>query len=168
MGAHMIQLQNILCPTDFSDLSAHALSFARSFAETYRAKLHLLHVVDEAYQYWTVMGTNGVPLGPPPDEMLAAARTGMSKFVATHFAAAALATGAAAPPDVVTEVRLGRPFLEIIRHAREISADLIVLGTHGRSGLSHVLLGSVTEKVVRKSPCPVLTVRHPDHGFTMP
>ena len=65
-------------------------------------------------------------------------------------------------------MRRGAPFLEIIRYAKENDVDLIVLGTHGRSGLAHVLLGSVAERVVRKSPCPVLTVRHPEHEFVMP
>ena len=67
-----------------------------------------------------------------------------------------------------TEVVNGRPFLEIIRIARERKSDLIVIGTHGRGALTQMLLGSVTEKVVRKAPCPVLSVREPGHEFTMP
>ena len=69
---------------------------------------------------------------------------------------------------MVRELRKGSPFLEIVRYAKDKNIDLIVLGTHGRSGLSHVLLGSVAERVVRKAPCPVLTVRHPEHEFVMP
>ena len=65
-------------------------------------------------------------------------------------------------------VRTGVPFLEIIRYAKELEIDLIVLGTHGRTGLAHVLLGSVAERVVRKSPCPVLTVHPKGHQFVMP
>jgi nucleotide-binding universal stress UspA family protein len=61
------------------------------------------------------------------------------------------------------EVALGSPFDEIVRFARGQEVDLIVMGTHGHTGLMHVLLGSVTEKVVRRAPCPVLTVRHPEH-----
>ena len=70
--------------------------------------------------------------------------------------------------NVTREVLMGHPFVEIIRYAREQDVDCIVLGTHGRSGLSHLLLGSVAERVVRKAPCPVLTVRHPEHEFVMP
>jgi nucleotide-binding universal stress UspA family protein len=66
------------------------------------------------------------------------------------------------------EVREGTPFYEIIQFAKEKDIDLIVMGTHGHTGLVHVLMGSVTEKVVRKSPCPVLTVRHPEHEFVHP
>jgi nucleotide-binding universal stress UspA family protein len=65
-------------------------------------------------------------------------------------------------------VRTGTPFLEIINSAKDLPADLVVMGTHGRTGLKHMLIGSVAEKVVRKSPCPVLTVKHPHHEFEMP
>jgi len=156
----MVNLKIILCPTDFSELSAYALEYARSLAETYGAKLHLLHVVDEAYQYWMGMSPEGIAIGPPPEEILAASRNSMTRFVESQWGVA--------PDYLYTEVRLGRPFVDIIRYARDIGADLIVLGTHGRSGLSHVLLGSVTEKVVRKSPCPVLTVRPPSQSFEIP
>ena len=65
-------------------------------------------------------------------------------------------------------VRRGAPFLETIRCAQELGVDLIVCGTHGRTGLKHALFGSVAEKIVRKAPCPVLSVRHPEHRFEMP
>lgn len=146
-------LKKILCPTDYSDLSAHAVTYARSFAKVFRAELHLLHIVDEAYQYWMALGPNSLPIGPSDAELVEAARQGMKTFVEKHLA------GSATP--FVTDVRLGRPYLEIMKYAGEIGADLIVMGTHGRSGLTHMLLGSVTDKVVRKSHCAVLTVRPP-------
>jgi nucleotide-binding universal stress UspA family protein len=65
-------------------------------------------------------------------------------------------------------IRIGVPFLEIIRAAKEKDVDLIVLGTHGRSGLSHVLIGSVAEKVVHHAHCGVLTVKHPQYKFVAP
>ena len=71
-------------------------------------------------------------------------------------------------PNVEIVMTEGAPFTEIIRVAREQACDLIVIATHGRSGLKHALLGSVTEKVVRKSPCAVLTVRDAEHQFTKP
>ena len=70
--------------------------------------------------------------------------------------------------SIVRVCRQGTPFLEIVRYAKDREIDLIVLGTHGRGGLAHVLLGSVAERVVRKSPCPVLTVRPTEHQFVMP
>ena len=66
------------------------------------------------------------------------------------------------------ELVTGSPFLQVVRMARKEGVDLIVMGTHGRTGLAHVLMGSVAEKVVRKAPCPVLTVKHPEHEFVMP
>ena len=65
-------------------------------------------------------------------------------------------------------VVLGTPFVKIITVAREEDVDLIVMGTHGLTGLTHIPIGSVAEKVVRKAPCPVLTVKHPEHEFVMP
>ncbi|MCK6457386.1 MAG: universal stress protein [Phycisphaerae bacterium] len=156
----MITFRHILCPTDFSELSAHATHFAVSLADKYRADLDVLHVVDEAYQYWPAMGPEGLPVGPPVEEVVNNARTQLARWIEQYCANT--------PKAVTGEVVAGRPFLEIVRYARENSIDLIVLGTHGRSGLTHVLLGSVTERVVRKAHCPVLTVRHPDVKFEMP
>lgn len=70
--------------------------------------------------------------------------------------------------NVVPEVAEGTPFEEIVRFARDKDIDLIVMGTHGHTGLAHLFLGSVAEKVVRRAPCPVLTVRHPEHEFVHP
>jgi universal stress protein A len=156
----MIKLERILFPYDFSDLSLHALTYAKSFAESYRAELHIIHVVDEAYQYWMAVGPNSLPIGPPPEELVAASKQELEKFVQEHLAGSSLTIKATA--------LIGRPFMEIIRYARDNKIDLIVLGTHGRSALKYALLGSVAEKVVRKAPCPVLTIRHPEHGFVMP
>jgi nucleotide-binding universal stress UspA family protein len=156
----MNKFQRILFPSDFSELSTHALDYAKSLAETYNAELHVIHVVDEAYQYWMALGPNSLPVGPSPEEMLAASTQEIEKFVQEHLGGTTL--------QVRSKVLAGRPFMEIIRYARENQIDLIVLGTHGRGGLKHVLLGSVTERVVRKSPCPVLTIRHPSHDFVMP
>jgi len=156
----MIKMAKILYPTDFSELSTYALRYALSFAHAYQAKLHCLHVVDEAYQYWTAMGPNSVPVGPATEDILQSARKEMDSFAAEHFKDIEV--------EVITDVVLGRPFMEIIQYARKQCIDLIVLATHGRTGLSHVLLGSVAERVVRKAPCPVLTIRHPQHEFIMP
>jgi nucleotide-binding universal stress UspA family protein len=73
-------------------------------------------------------------------------------------------------PNVKIEkiIRHGRPFIEILAVAREENVDLIVTATHGRGGLEHVLFGSVAEKVVRKAPCPVLSIRLPGHEFSIP
>ncbi|MCG8403919.1 MAG: universal stress protein [Phycisphaerales bacterium] len=156
----MIQIKRVLFPSDFSDLSLQALIYARSFSEAYSAELHLVHVVDEAAMYWMAMGPNSLPVAPATDELVDVSKQELKKFVQEHLQDLKV--------PLVTEVCVGRPFMEIIRYARENEIDLIVIGTHGRSGLKHVLLGSVAEKVVRKAPCPVLTIRHPEHEFVMP
>ena len=155
----MVKLEKILCPTDFSELSVGAMQYAVQLAEKFGAQLHLLHVVDQTYQYWMAMGPEAVPAGPTPEELMKTAKKQMEEFVGKYVPEKLQAS---------TEVVSGRPFLEIIRIARERKSDLIVIGTHGRGALRQVLLGSVAEKVVRKAPCPVLTVREPGHKFTMP
>lgn len=155
-----IKLDRILYPTDFSDFSLHAIATAVGLADKFDAALHCMHVVDEAYQYWSSMGPESIPVGPPPEDLIALAETRMKNFVAEHFKDH--------QRQPITAVRLGRPFAEIIGYAREIEADLIVMATHGRGAIAHMLLGSTTEKVVRKASCAVLTVRGADQEFEMP
>ena len=155
-----ITFSKILHPTDFSELSLHALGYARALAESFDAHLHCLHVIDEAYQYWSAVGPEMAPVTPPVEDLTSLADGQMQRFSDDHL------IGLKYP--AVTKVVFGKPFAEIVRYARETSIDLIVLATHGRGGLTHVLLGSTAEKVVRKAPCPVLTIRDPKHEFVMP
>lgn len=155
----MIALQRILVPTDFSKFSQAALTYAVAFAEKFDAELYLLHVVQDLALFIPDAVAVTPPILPPVEQFATAAREAMERAVddnKLHHL------------KVFKEVREGTPFFEIIRYAREKDIDLIVLGTHGHSGLAHVLLGSVTDKVVRKAPCPVLTVRHPEHEFVHP
>jgi nucleotide-binding universal stress UspA family protein len=157
--AAMIQINKILVPTDFSEFSKHAVRYGCEFARRFSAQLHLLNVVEDIY-----------PLIPEPGMMYPAAATylmelqDLAKKNFEKFPPADWMQGI----DDVRNVVTGTPFVEIIRYARENDIDLVVIGTHGRSGLVHVLMGSVAERVVRKSPCPVLTVRPEGHGFVMP
>lgn len=155
----MVEIRKILYATDFSKLSEWALGYALYLARQLSAELHCVHVVDDSYQYWLTLDAAAIPAGPPIEQILEAAEKQLAEFVAGKI-----------PDDVTAKKKLlrGRPFVQIIRHAREQQMDLIVLGTHGHSGLTHILMGSVAEKVVRKSPCPVLTIRHPEHEFEMP
>jgi nucleotide-binding universal stress UspA family protein len=156
----VIELDRILLTTDFSQESLWALPYAKAFAREFKAELHCLHVVDESCQYWIAMSGEGVPIGPDMQDIVQTAEQQMADFAKNHLADAGV--------PVVPKVALGRPFMEIIRYAREVQAGLIVIATHGRSALKHVLLGGTVEKVVRKAPCPVLSIRHPEHGFVMP
>ena len=155
----MIELKAILNPTDFSESSRHASEYACSLARKYKAKLYLLHVIEEvsSAMYFDMMQT------PPLVELMAEVEEQARR-----------ALDDALPPDlcegieVESVIRRGVPFLEIVLCAKELNCDLIVCGSHGRTGLKHALFGSVAEKVVRKAPCPVLSVRHPEHKFEMP
>ena len=155
-----IKFANVLHPTDFSELSQTALRYARKLADTFDARLHCLHVIDEAYQYWSAMGPESIPVGPPVEDMLEAGKARMEKFRAAHL------SGLKQEP--ATHVSIGRPFAEIIGYSRENKVDLIVMATHGRGAIAHVLLGSTTEKVVRKAACAVMTIRAHDEAFVMP
>jgi nucleotide-binding universal stress UspA family protein len=154
----MIQLARILLPTDFSDFSAQATKYACAFAEQFGAELHLLHVL-EIHRSPTPDFAMGLALPSHATEAVQDARRALDGVVAPAWEAA---------NAVVKATADGPPFLEIIRYAKEHDIDLIVMGTHGRSGLVHVLMGSVAERVVRKAPCPVLTVRPEGHQFVMP
>jgi universal stress protein A len=160
---------HILVPTDLSDPANHALRYALEEATLHRARVTLLHVLsshtDTDVYYVTgspesaaqgfdpVAGRLGAQSLPQPTVV----RTDPNEEALTRLQD--LMRGAFAGTWNV-EVAVGHPADTIVRVAQEGGADLIVMGTHGRTGLQHVLLGSVAEKVVRLAPCPVLTVRH--------
>jgi len=154
-----IRISNILHPTDFSDLSVHALHYAAHLAGRLQARLHCLHVVDDSYQYWLAADIAAMPIGPPIEEVMTSSKDQLAAFIERHL-------GPGIDCDKV--IRRGRAFLEIINYAKEASVDMIVMGTHGRTALSQMLMGSVADKVVRKAPCPVVTVHSPGHQFEMP
>lgn len=148
-----ISLNKILCPYDFSECSKHALNFAIEFATTYKAKLYLLHVFDiRVYGYGETIFDISVPTGDAIVTIKAELEGSISDELKKEL-------------PVETIAVPGIPFYEIIKFAKENEIDLIVIGTHGRTGLAHMLLGSVAEKVVRKAPGPVLTVRYPGQEF---
>lgn len=155
----MIDLHRILVPTDFSKHSENALAYASAFAEKFNAELYLLHVVQDLALFVPEAVTAAPPITPPVEQLTAAVREALTRVIDNHNLRRF---------NVHAEVREGSPFYEIVRFAKDLDIDLIIMGTHGRAGLVHVLLGSVAEKVVRKAPCPVLTVRHPEHEFVHP
>lgn len=154
-----IKIGSVLCPVDFSRSSEHALRYALAFASSYGAELVLLHVVEIPVPAFPAVP--GVPEIPPHVTVDVEAR-------AAKELAGLLERTQCEYANTRSELVTGRPFLKIIDVARDVNVDLIVMGTHGRSGLAHMLIGSVAERVVRKAPCPVLTVKHPEHEFVMP
>ena len=155
----MINLKRILVPTDFSAHSQKALAYAAAFAEKFGAELYILHVFQDLAIFQPDAVSVGPPIAPPIEELLAAAKNALQRVIHDNRL-----QGLAVYP----EVREGSPFDEIVSFAKEKEIDLVIMGTHGRGWLAHVLLGSVTQKVISKSPCPVLTVHHPEHEFVQP
>jgi nucleotide-binding universal stress UspA family protein len=153
-----MQFNKILVPTDFSESAKYALPFAIDLARKYAASLQILHVVEPIVApvdfAW---GTYSYPdiekqLSSYVDESLA-------KIIEEQI-----------PPEIICDSTSlhGKPWREIVSFARDQSMELIVMATHGLSGFSHALYGSTAEKIVRKAPCPVLIIRHPDVKFEMP
>jgi len=144
----MSLFQNILVATDFSEHAQRALDHAVELARMCNAAIHIVH----SHALPMVYTPDGVVMGPLWNE--ADVRTDLSKGL-EKVVADVRARGV---PEVTSQLLEGQAWQEIVKAASDGGADLIVLGTHGRSGLKHLLLGSVAEHVVRKATCPVLTV----------
>ncbi len=151
----MIRLKKVLLPTDFSDSARHAFTYGVSFAREYKADLVLLHVVENL----TVGYASD--LFPVPMAEVFQEISGYAKAELARLGEEARGRGVSVEEQVVQ----GKPSAEIIRFAAENQIDMIVLGTHGKGMLDQALFGSTTERVVRRAPCPVLTVRLPEHEF---
>ena len=155
----MIALTHVLVPTDFSDTSEVALRYGKALAGAFGAALHVLHVVQEPFaQPWAVEAY-GFSLSTLQEDWVRDAAARLEHTLT---------------PDERTAYRaetltvLGHPVVEILNYAEAHPIGLIVIGTHGRGPLGHMVMGSTAERVVRKAPCPVLTVRHPEREFVVP
>ena len=155
----MITLKTVLVPVDFSETSDAALRYGKALAQAFGASLHLLHVVQEPYSQPWAVEAYGFSLATLQEDWIKDARARLDQAVTADDRAALHAR---------TTTLLGHPVTEILRYAADEKIDLIVMGTHGRGPLGHMIMGSVAERVVRRSPCPVLTVRHPEREFVDP
>lgn len=155
----MIALKSILVATDFGEASAAALAYGRELARCFGATLHVLHVADDVY---VRLGGDAYMAVLPElqKDLEVAAQKQLDDLLVDNdpnplpVKKAVLTSSATASA--------------IVQYARDLGIDLIVVGTHGRGAVAHLLMGSVAERVVRSAPCPVLTVRHPEHEFVMP
>jgi nucleotide-binding universal stress UspA family protein len=147
------QIRKILVPIDFSDCSRKALQYALALAREHRAAITLIYVVPPPA--YPVGEFGGLEYG----NLVADMRTGGEKQLAE------LAAEIGDAVSVETQVRTGSPAAEIVAAAQESADDMIVISTHGHTGLKHVLLGSVAEHVIRGAPCPVLVVREREHDI---
>ena len=156
----MIVIKNVLVATDFSEPSETAVNYARAMARSFGGTLHVIHVFEPLWITSADVVGGGVALATMTQGLEDAARKQLNEAVTEEdrrelHAVAVMTTSES-------------PAREIAHYAGAHNIDLLVIGTHGRSGLSRLLIGSVAEKVVRLAPCPVLTVHHPEHEFVMP
>lgn len=150
-----LQFKKVLVPVDFSKCSLAAVRFAVDFARLHGSQLILLHVV-EPLTYPPVTGTTNFSVIPMATTR-EAAKLRLARWRETEI-----------PPDLKadTKLRVGPAYNEISEAARELGVDLIIIPTHGYTGMKHILLGSTAERVVRHAPCPVLTVRQQKDAST--
>jgi nucleotide-binding universal stress UspA family protein len=155
----MIHLQRVLAPVDFSECSKRAQEYACALVDQFQAQLHLLHVLHDLAPLMLDGGTMYALPANYFDEQKQSAEQALTALPSEEWSRG---------KSVIRELRMGNPFVEIVRYAQERDIDIIVIGTHGRSAISHLLLGSVAEKVVRSAPCPVLIVHPSGHQFVAP
>ena len=151
----MSAIKKILVPIDFSDYSINALKYAVNFAKHFKAKMFLVYVVEPmVYPADFSMGQVSIP--SMDIDMTERARNELEALAKKEIG-----------KEIQTEIiiKVGKPFVEINETASEKDSDLIIISTHGHTGVEHILFGSTAEKVVRKAPCPVLTLREPIKGF---
>lgn len=154
----MIRLNNVLVATDFGKASEAALNYGRELARTFGATLHVLHVTENLI---TRYAYEGAIISPDLQrEIEDAARARLEALIGDDDRRELHAKATVRTAPSMAEA--------IVDHATDIGADVIVVGTHGRRAFAHLLLGSVAERVVRTAPCPVLTVRSPEHEFILP
>jgi nucleotide-binding universal stress UspA family protein len=150
-------ISKVLVPIDFSDYSKSALKYAVNFVKHFQAHLYLIYVVEPViYPPDFSMGQIAIP--SVDLEMDKRAIDELDKLAKQEI-----------PSEIKVKsiVKTGKPFIEIIETAHEENVDLIIIATHGHTGMEHILFGSTAEKVVRKAPCPVLTLREPIKGFLL-
>src|SRR5262245_37931447 len=156
----MIALKKILVATDFSEPSDAALAYGRELARTFDASLIVLHVADNILT--RAYGVEGVVLADR-DLQREIETSAQRQVDALLFDEDRQRLGA-----VGLVITSNSPSAAIVTYVRDNAVDLIVMGTHGRGAIAQLLMGSVAERVVRIAPCPVLTVRHPEHEFVLP
>jgi universal stress protein A len=152
-----MEIKTILCPIDFSEISANALEYAVFLASHHHAELLILHVVEQLHEFehYQILVLTPQELAEEMEKQAHEKLTKLTEQIKKTI-------------KVKTVVRQGKPFVEIIKEAKEKDMDLIVMASHGRTGVSHMLMGSVAEKVVRKAHCPVLIVRNKNTPFDIP
>ncbi len=152
----MLSIKKILVPTDGSETSLESLKYVSSFAGKFEISVYLLAVISPHHSIYDVYAQHIT---------LAHREAEIAKLVEENIAKTAKKAKEMGLTDIKVITNVGEPYKKIIELAEEEKIDLIVIGTHGHKRLTHFLLGSVTEKVIRTAPCPVLVVRQRIHGM---
>lgn len=160
MEVAMITLKNILVATDFGEAADVALTYGRELAGRFGATLHVLHVADNIYINAFGAETYAAMAPDLQTELEASAPKKLDELL--------IDSDRSGPPTKRALLTSSSPAFAIVDFAKDNNIDLIVMGTHGRGALAHLVMGSVAERVVRLAACPVLTVRHPEHEFVLP
>jgi universal stress protein A len=155
-----VRPERILWPTDFSTLALHGARYAHGLRDAFGAALHVIHVIPPPLMP-DLAGTlpPDVPVAFSDQQFMSACQTRLATLVAEQFGGL---------PEVVTDVLFGNPWSVICKYAGDAEIDLLVVSTHGRTGLRHVLIGSTAERIVQHAPCPVLVVKNPEKDFVLP
>ena len=159
--ANMIALRNIVVATDFSEASHSALIYGRALARAFGATLHIVHVTENIYVYAVRHLGADAPTEPDPQH-------GVNEVARKRLKEQLVDSESSTTPAIGAILTSNEPALAIVQYAKEKDVDLIITGTQGRGGVAHFVIGSVAEQIVRRAPCPVLTVRHPEHEFVLP
>lgn len=147
----MVSIKKILCPVDYSECSSEAMKYAAHIAAVEDAKVYLMHVVDvRSFGHESPLD---LEIPEPTPENIERMRKELIEDLVHEKGGKGV--------EVEAIVVMGKPVTEIVNVAKEQEMDMIVMGTHGRTGIPHIIVGSVAENLVRKAPCPVLTVRLP-------
>ena len=153
----LVSPKRMLWPTDFSPLSFHGARYARGLRDIFQSELHVIHVLPPPLTPdLAVTLVPEVPVVYSDQELVQACRQRMAELISEQFGQAA---------GVVSEILFGNPWPTICQYARDKAIDLVIIATHGRTRLRHVLIGSTAERIVQHAPCPVLVVKNPEQDF---
>ena len=150
-----LNINKVLVPIDFSDYSKDALIYSINFIKCFKAELILIYVIEPVI-YPPDFSATQITIPPTDSELTKNADDGLAKLIKNEI-----------PSEIKARKirKTGKPFIEIVETVNEENIDLIIISSHGRTGSEKILFGSTAEKVVKKAPCPVLTLRNPQKGF---
>ena len=153
----IVSPKRVLWPTDFSELSLQGGRYARGFCDVFGAKLHMVHVIPPPLSPdMSVIVPAEVPIAISEPELVAAAESALQRLIDEQFEG---------DETIEFAAIYGNPWSAICKYAHENEIELIVVATHGHTGLRHVLIGGTAERIVQHAPCPVLTVKDPEREF---